>query len=475
MKGLAWLGAGVLVATGAVAAACGGSTAAGHPATDAGLADVSVTDSSVVDALPPVDAGASCKPCTGNSGCGTGEICAQLGAATYCAPTCATSSQCTGDTSCVPVNDSSGGPASVCAPRSGVCAVSVSDSSAPMMCGPLLGPTVDAGCACTGGGNHPCQANGCRYGQYCDTSGNTCTPAPIGCGTPGAPYDGGSAPTGSVGADGGALSRLYFGVVGDTRPPSEDDTQGYPTAIITKIFQDLQALSPRPPFVVSTGDYQYANPTGTEGPTQLDLYLGARANYTGLTFPTMGNHECTGFTNSNCGADASDGLTNNYNAYMSKMLAPIGQTSAHYEIDLNAPDMSWTAKLLFVAANAWDQGQADWLDAAMSRATTYTFLIRHEAASSDTAPGVNPAETIMSHHPYTLSICGHTHDYEHSGAKEIIVGNGGAPLSGGVDYGYGMINQQADGTIAVDMIDYNSGLADSSFHFVVNPDGSPAK
>ncbi len=47
-------------------------------------------------------------------------------------------------------------------------------------------------------------------------------------------------------------------------------------------------------------------------------------------------------------------------------------------------------------------------------------------------------------------------------------------MSGGVDYGFGMLSQQADGSIAIDMIDYTSGLADTSFHFALKPDGSPA-
>ena len=91
-----------------------------------------------------------------------------------------------------------------------------------------------------------------------------------------------------------------------------------------------------------------------------------------------------------------------------------------------------------------------------------------------TAPGVTPSENIMAMHPYTLSIVGHTHTYERSGPREVIIGNGGAPLSGGVDYGFGMISQQGDGSIAVDVIDYTTGLADSTFHFALNPDGSPA-
>jgi hypothetical protein len=467
MKGFAWLGAAALVAAFAVAAACGGSTTSHPAAADAG-ADASVDAGG--------DAGNQCKACTTDAQCGSGAICAQLGSAMYCATSCDTSSQCASGATCTPVNDATGAQEGACVPRGGECGETLGDAGAPdapAMCGTLVGPNVKAGCQCPSG--RTCTANGCRYGDYCDTTTSICQPAPIGCGTPGATYDGGAPPTGTVGVDGGALSRLYFGVVGDTRPPDEDDTSGYPTAIITKIFADIQALSPRPSFVVSTGDYQYANPTGTQGAIQVGYYLMARAGYSGLQFPAMGNHECTGLTNSNCGEGNPDGITNNYTTFMQMLLAPIGQTSPYYEMDVDAPDQSWTAKFLFIAANAWTQTQADWLAAAMARATTYTFLVRHESASADTAPGVNPSENIMAMHPYTLSIVGHTHTYQHSAAREIIIGNGGAPLSGGVDYGYGMLSQQSDGTIAVDVIDYTSGLADPSFHFAVNPDGSPAQ
>ena len=345
-------------------------------------------------------------------------------------------------------------------------------SEAASPCGTWVDPNTMASCQCPTG--RTCNANGCRHTDYCDTSTNTCGAAPVGCGTPGGTYDGGSPPTGTVGADGGSISRLYFAVVGDTRPPSEDDTQGYPTDVITKIFGDMEALSPRPSFAVSTGDYQYANPGGTQGATQLDLYMGARAKYSGLVFPAMGNHECTGYTASNCGTGNTDGITANYTAFLDKMLGPIHQTSPYYEVDVDAPDGSWTSKVLLVAANAWTPAEATWLDTAMARATTYTFLVRHESASAATAPGVGPAENIMLHHPYTMSIVGHTHSYQRTTQREVIMGNGGAPLSGGVDYGFGMFSQQADGSIAVDMIDYTSGLADSSFHFAVKPDGSSA-
>src|SRR5579883_1824726 len=99
--------------------------------------------------------------------------------------------------------------------------------------------------------------------------------------------------SGSVGANGGSISRLVFAVVGDTRPVNEDQPNTYPTAVITKIFQDIQALSPRPPFVLATGDYQFSS-TGSRSTAsaQVGLYMQARAAYSGTLFPAMGNHEC---------------------------------------------------------------------------------------------------------------------------------------------------------------------------------------
>jgi hypothetical protein len=480
MRGIRWLGVGLsLTGAGVLGFACGGATRETAP-----------DDGGTVEAT--IDAADSCSnACQSDSNCSGGQSCVTGPAGDFCAPTCNTSADCAATAVCTPVNSASNGSQiGACVPRGGECGIVTSDGGAPATCGALLGPTVDAGCTCsTGGGGGggdggygksdagppKCNANGCRFEQYCNPANDTCQPAPIGCGTPGAPYSPGPAPTGTVGASGGSVSRLYFAIVGDTRPPDEDETASYPSAVITQIYQDLQALQPPPSFALSTGDYQYANPTGTQGAAQVDMYLTARAKYSGTLFPAMGNHECTGLTASNCGTGNADGITNNYTTFLTKLLAPIQQTNPYYEIDINAPDGSWTSKFLFVAANAWTQTQANWLDAAMAKATTYTFLIRHEPVASDTAPGVGPAQNIMTQHPYTLSITGHTHTYQHSGPREIIIGNGGAPLSGGVDYGFGMISQQSSGTIAVDVIDYTSGLSDPSFHFVVNPDGSAAQ
>ena len=80
----------------------------------------------------------------------------------------------------------------------------------------------------------------------------------------------------------------------------------------------------------------------------------------------------------------------------------------------------------------------------------------------------------MARHPYTLAFVGHTHTYEHLSPREVIIGNGGAPISGNRNYGYGLASQRPDGAIQVDVIDYASGHYDAAFRFAVKPDGSPA-
>ncbi len=272
------------------------------------------------------------------------------------------------------------------------------------------------------------------------------------------------------------MSSLLFAITGDTRPANVDDTSGYPTTIIDTIYSAIAARSPQPTFVVSTGDYQYATAPVASGQTstsapQIALYMQARAKYPGTWFPAMGNHECTGYTASNCGSGNTDGLTDNYTNFLETMLGPINQTLPYYSVTINAMDNSWTAKFVFIAANAWDSTQSSWLASTLSKVTTYTFVIRHEANEANTAPGTTPSEEIVTKYPLTLEICGHTHDVSKSGNR-VVFGNGGAPLTGSGDYGYGLVTQRSDGNIIVDSIDYQTGAADSSFHFVVTPTGA---
>jgi hypothetical protein len=463
--------------------------------------DGTVASSTAIDGgtvAPPAtgnDAGrgaTACAPCVLDKDCPGGAVCAQFGGDTYCAATCAAAAACEADHACVTLSTASGDQVNACVPRGDACGPSAGstgdagggsglpDGGGPI-CGSLNGPAVPSPCASCGA--HACQPNGCYGGWFCNTATKKCQSPPATCGGGGTagdagggpgPYDGGAPATGTVGPGGGRVSRLLFGIVGDTRPPLIDDTAGYPTAIIDGIYSSLERGTPSPPFVVATGDYMFASPRGTESNPQLDLYLAARTRYSGAFFPAMGNHECTGATASNCGPGTADGTTANYSNYLSRMLGPIQQSSPYYVIEIDASDGSWTAKLVFVAANAWTATQSAWLAATLAKPTTYTFVVRHEPAAGSTAPGVTESEAIMAQHPYTLAIVGHTHTYGRTGPRQITVGNGGAPLTGGVNYGYGIVGQRADGALQVDMIDSSTGQADAKFRFAIKADGTPA-
>ena len=274
-------------------------------------------------------------------------------------------------------------------------------------------------------------------------------------------------------ATGGAGAPLVFAAVGDTRPAIPDDVPGYPTAIIQTIFTAMGTLPTKPMFVIGTGDYQFSDPlAGLTAGSQFDIYVAAAKMFDGPFYPAMGNHECNGLTTSNCGQGNADGVTAAYTAFLQKMLTPISQTAPYFVQHEQASDSSWTAKFVFIAANAWNAAQATWLDTALAEPTTYTFVVRHEPASANTAPGVTPSEAIMAKHPYTLALVGHVHTFQRTGPREVTIGNGGAPLDTSVNYGFGLFTRRSDGAINVEMIDYQSGM--SSQAFAVNPDGSPA-
>ncbi len=256
--------------------------------------------------------------------------------------------------------------------------------------------------------------------------------------------------SGGVGAGGGTVDSLFFAIIGDTRPANLDDTANYPTAIIEKIFADIEAMAPRPQFVVGTGDYQFATSTGKMGAPQVALYAQARQKYSGTLFAAMGNHECDGYTADNCTA-----ATNNYDAYNQYLLLPLGKSLPYYSVPITATDKSWTAKLLILACNYWSTTQQSWLSKELSQSPpTYTFVVRHEQATATSGPCVNDVESLLAGNHYSLSIVGHTHQFEVNG-KEVVVGNGGAPLANGV-YGYATVQQTAKGWVVANY-DYSSG------------------
>jgi hypothetical protein len=442
-----------------------------------------------------------CQMCVTSAACGVNAACGQFGGDSYCAPDCSDGQSCAAGSACMALSSIEGNPEQLCIPITNPCGGSSSSatssgpgsgdttSSGPGAtssatsggdsgtCGVLDGPNVTASCTSCTKYHMTCQQNGC-YGDYwCNTSTLVCQPSPGGnCGsgsgatstssttgaTTSAASGAGGSPGGPIGPSGGTLATLSFAIVGDTRPPSEDDTAGYPTAVATQTWQDVQNFSPRPPFAITTGDYQFANPSGSQSAPQLQLYLTARASFSNVVFAAMGNHECTGATDSNCGSGNADGITANYTNFLNMMLAPINQTKPYYSVDINASNGSWTAKFVFIAANAWDSAQSSWLTSTMAQPTTYTFVIRHEENLVTTTPGVSPSLAIINQYPYTQLIIGHTHTYERiQSDKEVVVGNGGAPLSGSVDYGYVIATQLANGNMQFSEYDYaTNGMND---------------
>ncbi|HEX4454134.1 MAG TPA: metallophosphoesterase [Kofleriaceae bacterium] len=255
---------------------------------------------------------------------------------------------------------------------------------------------------------------------------------------------------------------LTFAIVGDTRPASIDDTASYPTAIITEIYQAIAATPAQ--FAISTGDYQYASTTGSDQAPQLALCMQARANYSGPVYPAMGNHECTGYTNSNCGSGNPDGITRNYTEFANAMLAPINQTLPYYSEAISASDNSWTAKVVVIACNYWTDAQATWLQQQLAMPTTYTFVVRHESVADMSSTMCAASQATINANPLTLLIVGHTHEYAHEAhEKEIINGIGGAPLTSGTNYGYTIVTRTATGTLTVTTFDYSTHAVIDSF------------
>ncbi len=343
----------------------------------------------------------------------------QLLGADVCATRCSSSSTCGPNADCLPTTALDGTPEKICVSRSGVC-------GAPAGCNPACGP-----------------------GTSCDLVTGTCVsnadagPRDAGSGTQ---VDAGL-PVGTVGPDGGVVNHLYFAVVGDTRPSLPNNTSGYPTSVINGIFEAIEAMNPRPQFVVATGDYQFATSGSSEAPKQVALYMAARAKYSGPLFPAMGNHECTSATDTNCPAVT----TEPYKAFMASMIQPLGRSTPYYSFDVNAPAGQWSAKFVVTACNAWDATQKAWLAGELARPTTLTFVVRH-MAQGVSAPCTSEMDPMVAAAPFSMFLAGHSHTFTHTG-NQIIEGTGGAPLTGSAPHGYATIEQLPDNSLRVTQYD----------------------
>jgi hypothetical protein len=277
--------------------------------------------------------------------------------------------------------------------------------------------------------------------------------------------DGGAGDLGGGTITGGGNGLLKFAVFGDARPPNQNDTAGYPSQIIGGIFAGAQSHGAQ--FVVGTGDYMFAG-TQSAVDAQVALFLQAQANFQGAVYHTLGNHECNGYTSSNC---PNGNETPNIQAFMSKLL-PSGLSSPYYRVDVMTP--LGKAKFLFIAANAWTTAQEAWLSQQLGDATMYTFVMRHEPPGETQAPGVSASDALIKSNKPTLALYGHTHEYRKLAINSVISGNGGAPLAsgGGSNYGYLTVEQGSDGNLTISEVDESSGNVTDSWK--VTPQGTAA-
>jgi hypothetical protein len=153
------------------------------------------------------------------------------------------------------------------------------------------------------------------------------------------------------------------------------------------------------------------------------------------------------------------------------MLGPINQTEPYYSETVSAPDGSWSAKLVFIACNAWTTAQGTWLTSQLAMPTTYTFVVRHESAADMSGTKCSASQTTIDKYPLTLLVVGHTHEYSHEKSeKELINGIGGAPLTSGTDYGYTIVSRNSDGTLGVTTYDYATHATIDAF--TIKADGT---
>jgi hypothetical protein len=270
------------------------------------------------------------------------------------------------------------------------------------------------------------------------------------------------ATTGPVGPNGGSVDRLDFVVFGDVRASSPNADSTYPKAVFTSIMQQANSTSAQ--FAVGTGDYMFSN-TQASVSNQVGQLLQAEQSFKKFIFHDMGNHECTGFTASNCPNGTE---TPNMQAFMLQ-LVPFSQLP-YYSFDVQTG--AGVAKFVFIAANAWDSAQESWLTQELARKTTYTFVVRHEPPHNATAPGAGPSDAIIAAAQVTMALYGHTHVYRHLSANAVISGNAGAPLEGG-HFGFLHVTQLQDGNIQAQEIQQGSGAVVDTF--TVTPAGAAAQ
>lgn len=260
--------------------------------------------------------------------------------------------------------------------------------------------------------------------------------------------DTGPITAGAVGATGGTVDLLHFSAFGDVRPPNNNDTTGYPTAVINAVMTGMQSLGTQ--FAVASGDYMFAT-TSTAVTAQVGLFVAAERGYANHIFHGMGNHECNGAVLSNCPLGTE---TPNVSTYLSRLNPAYG---GHPYFDWVVHTRLGDAHFIATAPNAWSVTQQTWLRAALAQAALYTIVVAHEPPDAIGPPaGTAAIESLIATRAggITLRLYGHTHEYRHLQSPDynaVVDGNAGAPFSGGYIsgqyYGFGVVDQRADGNI----------------------------
>lgn len=288
-------------------------------------------------------------------------------------------------------------------------------------------------------------------------------------GTTGSSSGATSGSSGTTGSSGAPLLRFAF--TGDTRPATCDDFANYPTTVMQQIASGMQQHNVQ--FALDTGDHVKVCHTDTTSQAvssanqQLGLYTSATNGLGKPFYFTMGNHECWD-NKSLC--DVSDPVLNVFMGFVNQQV----QTSTpYYTFDVQTPH--GVATFVFVADTAWDSTQATWLESVLTHgdSSAYTIIAKHVPTSNTTDFSTNADEvTIIERHKFALLVDAHAHLYSHAGenGREITLGLGGAPLSNpSIDsYGFGLVEQQSDGTLQVSVIDATTNVARDSFSLAPN-------
>lgn len=392
--------------------------------------------------------GSLCSPCTQDVDCGEPGLasCVGISGSSFCAPSCVDDTDCDSAARCVPY-----GGASVCMPTSGTCEGFVPG-----------GPRDGGSDSTTGSGSSSGSSSGSTSsGSSSSSSGSTGTSSTSGTTTGTSSSSGSTGATLGVGLHGGTVERMHFLITGDTRPPACEDTAHYPTTVINKIAD--AATSHGVQFALDMGDHMFVcNNQPAPANAQMSLYMHAVHRFANPWFMTLGNHECMG-TGGHCGLASTNA---NYLAFMNA-LSPVS-SKPYYKVDIHTSQ--GLATFVFVADNSWTTAQESWLKSTLATADAnakYTIIVKHHPAGDTSVAANATIMSIVRAHKFSLLLTGHAHHYGHPSTdqgREIILGIGGAPLTGSTTYhGYAIVDQKLNGNLRVTVYSLATGLAQDTW------------